>query len=177
MSAHWPYDVTYEPDEKVAGGGPGTDAEMHEYLRRLSIAQKDFDWLLAELKARFPGERFLVLHYGDHHPMSTRMLLGFREDLEAEDVTLRPDSPGFITYYAARGLNYTVPALPKLEALDVPYLGTILLQAAGLPLSDAHRERLRLLAACDGRYYTCRSRGEILAFHRRLIDSRIMDAR
>ena len=59
----------------------------------------------------------------------------------------------------------------------MPYLGAIMLQQAGLPLSEPTRERLRLLAACDGRYHTCSRRQEILAFHRRLIDSRLMDAR
>ena len=177
MSAHWPYDVTYEPDEKVAGGGPGTDPEMHEYLRRVSLARKDYDWLLDELRRRFPNERFLIVHYGDHHPMSTRMLLGFSEDLEAEDVTLTPDSPGFITYFAVQGINYEPPALPEQETVDVPYLGAIIINSAGLPLSDAMRERKRLLEVCKGRYYGCARKDEILTFHRRLIDSRLMDAR
>ena len=34
MSAHWPYDFKFEPDVDVPGGGPGTDPEMDEYLRR-----------------------------------------------------------------------------------------------------------------------------------------------
>ena len=32
---------------------------------------------------------------------------------------LDPDSIGFITYYAAQGVNYRVPALPQYETLDV----------------------------------------------------------
>ena len=177
MSAHWPYDVKYMPEENVAGGGPGTHPEMHEYLRRVSMAKLDYDWLLAELHRRFPGERFLLAHYGDHQPMSTRMLLGYKDETEAEDVTLSPDSPGFITYYALDGVNFTVRANPSFDALDVPYLGTAILDAAGLPLSDSHAERRRLMALCKGRYYGCARRNEILAFHRRLIDSGIMQAR
>ena len=49
--------------------------------------------------------------------------------------------------------------------------------SARLPLSDSYRERKRLLQLCDGRYYTCPVRGEILRFHRRLIESGLMDAR
>jgi hypothetical protein len=45
-----------------------------------------------------------------------------------------------------------------------------------LPLSDSFRERQRILMACNGRYFTCESRDTILAFHRRLIDSGLIDA-
>ena len=177
MSAHWPYDWKFEPNVDVAGGGPGTDPEMSEYLRRLSMAKIDFDALMSDLRHRFPLERFLVVHYGDHHPMATRTLLGFGAETEAEDVAMAPDSIGFVTYYAVRGINYRVPALPPFETLDVPYLGTVILDAAGLPLSDSHRERKRLMGLCKGRYQTCTHRDDILVFHRRLIDSGVMAAR
>src|SRR5262245_55308957 len=174
MSAHWPYDFTFAPEMDVPGGDRGTEPEMHEYLRRLSLARMDYDYLLGELRRRFPHERFLIVHYGDHHPMATRTLLGFRSETEAEDVTLDPDSIGFITYYAAQGVNYAVRPLPASETLDVSYLGSVILDLAGLPLSDAHRGRLWLMSLCEGRYYTCSRRGEILRFHRRLIDSGIV---
>jgi phosphoglycerol transferase MdoB-like AlkP superfamily enzyme len=177
MSAHWPYDFKYEPGVDVAGGGPGTDPEMHEYLRRVSMAKMDYEYLIAELARRFPRERFLIVHYGDHHPMATRTLLGYGADTEAEDVALDPDSIGFITYYAAQGVNYRVPALPPYRTLDVSYLGTVILDLAGLPLSDSHRERRRLMTLCSGRYHTCPRREEVLLFHRRLIDSGVVAAR
>ena len=91
MSAHWPYDFKFEPDVEVPGGGPGTNPEMDEYLRRLSMSKIDFDFLMGDLRRRFPQERFLVVHYGDHHPMATRTLLGFDADTEAEDVALGPE--------------------------------------------------------------------------------------
>lgn len=177
MSAHWPYDVAFKPEIDVPGGGPGTDPEMHEYLRRVSLAKLDFDYLQDELQRRFPGERFLIVHYGDHHPMATRMLLGFNSNTEAEDVALDTDSIGFITYYSARGLNYDVPTLPPFDALDVPYLGTAILDMARLPLPDSHQERKRLMYLCQGRYNDCTKRELVLMFHRRLIDSGVMEAR
>jgi phosphoglycerol transferase MdoB-like AlkP superfamily enzyme len=177
MSAHWPYDFAFDPDEAVPGGGPGTNPEMHEYLRRVSMAKTDFNYLMGELRRRFPHERFLVVHYGDHHPMATRTLLGYDSSTEAEDVALGRDSIGFVTYYAMRGINYRVPSLPPFETLDVPYLGTTILEAAGLPLSDSHRERKRLMLLCNGLYNDCRQRDLILLFHRRLIDSGVLAAR
>jgi phosphoglycerol transferase MdoB-like AlkP superfamily enzyme len=176
MATHSPYDFAYMPEVGVPGGGPGTDPEMSEYLRRLAMAKIDYDDLRSELARRFPSERFLIVHYGDHHPVATRTLLGVADKHEAEEISLPPESPGFITYYAVEGINYRPPPLPEVETLDVPYLPLVILNAARLPLSDAFRERQRILAACNGRYFTCAPRDTILAFHRRLIDSGLIDA-
>ena len=175
MSVHWPYDYVYEPDEKVPGGAPGTDPELHEYLRRVAIAKLDFDAFKAELARRFPDEKFLLVQYGDHHPMATRKLLGFDDDTQAEEVAIDPLSKGFITYFSTEGINYQPPPLPSADIVDVPYLGALILSQAGVPLSEPNQERLRLLNQCDGRYHTCALRHEILAFHRRLIDSKLID--
>jgi Sulfatase len=177
MAAHWPYSFKYAPEENVPGGAPGTPPEMNEYLRRLSLTKIDFDHLMGELKRRFPGENFLVVHYGDHHPTATRTYLGFGDEVEAEDVALTPDLLGFLTYFAARGVNYRVPGLPPFETLDVPYLGTAILEMAGLPLPPSHAERKRLMMACKGRYHTCPQREQVLRFHRQLIDSGLISAR
>lgn len=177
MATHAPYVEPYMPEVDVPGGGPGTNPEMSEYLRRLGMARMDYEYLKAELKRRFPDERFLIVHYGDHHPIATRSYLGFANARAAEDVMLPRDSLGFHTYYAVEGINYVPPPLPEIEMLDVPYLGTVLLEAAGLPLDEPFAERKRLMQVCQGRYYGCEQRQEILSFHRRLIDSGLIEAR
>jgi hypothetical protein len=176
-ATHLPYTNTYEPSVNVPGGGPGTGPEMSEYLRRLEMAHMDYDEFRAALAQRFPNERFLIVQYGDHQPIATRTLLGFDRSLSAEDVKLTPDSRGLLTYYSVNGVNYDPPPLPDNDIVDVPYLGALMLQAAKLPLPEAYSERLRLLSLCDGRYYTCAKSEEILAFHRRLMDSHLIDAR
>lgn len=177
MSAHAPFDFRFAPEMQVPGGGPGTHPEMHEYLRRLALSKMDLDEFKAELKRRFPRERFLLVHYGDHHPTATRGLLGIDQSIEVENIEMSKDSLGFITYYAVEGVNYQPPPLPPLETIDVPYLGMVLLEAARLPLSDAYRERKRLMQTCRGLYFDCPRKNEILRFHRRLIDSGLMAAR
>jgi phosphoglycerol transferase MdoB-like AlkP superfamily enzyme len=176
-ATHLPYGYAYDPDVNVPGGAPGTDPEMSEYLRRLAMAKMDFGEFRAELQKQFPGERFLIVQYGDHQPVATRMLLGFDRKLTAEDVKMPPDSPGFVTYYAIEGLNYDPPPMPGAGTIDVPYLGSILLDAARLPLSEAYSDRLRLMSLCAGRYFTCPNKPEILKFHRRLMDSGLVEAR
>jgi uncharacterized membrane protein (DUF485 family) len=176
-ATHLPYDKVYEPGAPVSGGGPGTDPELNEYLRRLGLAHMDYVEFRAELGRRFPAERFLIVQYGDHQPIATRTLLGFDTSSFAEDIKLQPDSPGLLTYYSIDGVNYRPAALPNVDVLDVPYLGAVMLQAAQLPLPDSYKERLRLLSICDGRYYTCADKRQILAFHRRMMDSGLIDAR
>lgn len=176
-ATHLPYNFTYAADVTVPGGGPGTDPEMHEYLRRLSLARIDYEAFRDELRRRFPNERFLIVQYGDHQPVATRIYLGIDTSATAEEVKLPPDSAGFTTYYAIEGINYDPPAMPAVDILEVPFLGTVLLHAARLPISEAYAERRRLLEVCAGRYYTCANRNAILGFHRRLIDSGLVQSR
>ncbi len=176
-ATHLPYGYTYDPEVNVPGGGAGTEPEMNEFLRRLAMAKMDYEAFRAELARRFPSERFLIVQYGDHQPVATRTLLGFDQKLTAEDVKMPADSPGFVTYYSIEGVNYTPPPMPAVDVLDVPYIGAVLVEAARLPMSEAYKERLRLMTLCDGRYYTCAQKNEIFAFHRRLMDSGLIEAR
>ena len=66
------------PRSRCRAADPAPTREMHEYLRRLSHGQDGLRLpALGNLRGRFPSERFLIVHYGDHHPMATRTLLGF----------------------------------------------------------------------------------------------------
>jgi hypothetical protein len=176
MAAHGPYDYAYSPEVSVAGGGPGTHPEMSEYLRRLALARTDYAHLRSELVRRFPGQPFLIVHYGDHQPTATQSLLGFDANASIEDIVASGNDAARMTYYALDAVRYRPPPLPSLDTLDVAYLGTMLLEAAGVPLSDSHRERRRLMLLCKGRYHDCPAREEVLRFHRRLIDSGLMKA-
>jgi len=173
MATHGPYNYVYMPEVLVPGGGPGTDPAMHEYLRRLSTAHVDYEFLRAEIARRFPDQSFLVVHYGDHHPTATRPLLGFGPKADIEHVLRSGNATALVTYYAVDVIRYLLPPLPSLETLDVAYLPALILAGAGLPLSDTYRERLRLMTLCEGRYHGC---PEIPGFHRRLIDAGIIDA-
>jgi hypothetical protein len=176
MAAHGSYDYVYEPEVVVPGGGPGTHPEMSEYLRRLAMGHADYDGLRAELARRFPGEKFLIVHYGDHQPTATRTLLGFDENASIEDILAGGGDAARTTYYAIEAVRYRPPPLPTLESLDVAYLGTVLIEAAGLPLPDSYSERRRLMLLCAGRYHDCPAREEVLSFHRRLIESGLLKA-
>jgi phosphoglycerol transferase MdoB-like AlkP superfamily enzyme len=176
MAGHWPYDVPYEPESAVPGGGPGTHPEMNEVLRRLWFSRLDYQHLMSELERRFPKQRFLIVRYGDHHPMATRVLFGYDEGTEAEDVLVARGSIGYQTFFAVNGVRFT-PRFTSPDILDVPYLGTVLLEAAGLPLSDAYAGRKRLKLLCEGLWFDCPKRELILSFHRQLLDDGLVSAR
>jgi hypothetical protein len=175
MASHGPYDRAYMPEVDVPGGGPGTSAEMSEYLRRAGMAMRDGEFLMAELKRRFTREKVLVVRYGDHQPSAAYDLINKVWGDDSPDIG--PDgAPGpFVSFYTMEGLNYPLPPLPHYDPLDIAYLGTVMLDAAGLPLSGMQRERMRLMVECAGRYFGCDPRSQILAFHRRLINSGLVE--
>lgn len=177
MSAHWPYDYAYMPEVDVPGGGEGTPPQMSEYLRRLAMVKLDDDWLRAELAKRFPGERFLIVRYGDHHPAATLPYYGLPENLPAEQTTFAPDSSAFTTFYAVNGVGYAPPPPPDFDLLEVPYLGVVMLDAAGLPAPPDWRERQRLMRACSGLFWTCADRATVLDFDRRLLDAGLLPSK
>jgi hypothetical protein len=175
MTAHWPYDVVARPEVAVPGGGPGVHPELNEFLRRLAFARADYRDMRAQLARRFPDERFLIVHYGDHQPLATRFLFGFdAEEIEEINSALPEDSPAFLTYFAIDALGYQPPPARFPDPLDAAYLGVVLLKQAGLPAPDSWRERARLMQACAGAYGLCADRDAILRFHRRLIDSSLV---
>jgi hypothetical protein len=177
MATHGAYTYTYMPEVDVPGGGRGTHPEMHEYLRRLAMARMDYATFRSELVRRFPGQAFLIVHYGDHQPTATRTLHGFANDTTIENVMQGANADALVTYYALDSIAYRPSPLPALDSLDVPYLGTMVLEAARLPLSDAFRARKRLMLLCNGRYSSCPAADEVLTFHRRLLNSGVVDAR
>jgi hypothetical protein len=53
----------------------------------------------------------------------------------------------------------------------------MILDAAHLPFSEAFRARKRLMLLCGGRYSSCPAEDEIFNFHRRLLNSGLVEAR
>ena len=56
-----------------------------------------------------------------------------------------------------------LPPLPSADTIDVPYLPSVILVAARLPLSDVAGERLRLMMYCEGRYQGCSATQDFIA--------------
>jgi hypothetical protein len=158
------------PEFVADNGSPDLDMETREWLRRVAMVDEDYANLKATLSQRFPQKPFLLVHYGDRQPTVTRPYVAFNKRTPGA----LAQKTAYSTYFAIEGLNYKPPPLPEFETLDVSYLGLTLLKSAGIPSTDVDQERERLMTLCGGRYRDCKSRSEILDFHRRLIDSRLI---
>ncbi|WEK49534.1 MAG: hypothetical protein P0Y66_17670 [Candidatus Kaistia colombiensis] len=109
----------------------------------------------------------LIVRYGDHQPTLTRAI--------EEARGIPPDDPRqFETFYAIEGVNFE-PALDSVPArLDIAMLGTVALQASGLPLDAVTATRADLIAECGALYVATPSERKN-RFHRTLIEQGLID--
>jgi len=177
-ATHQPYTSAIEPDLDVHQNNPENSPEMNEYLRRMLMAKMDYDAFLKTLGERFPGEKFVIVRYGDHQPTVTRHLPEIRQI----SVRVRADpsfdvaqSDKFATYYTVDAIGMRPPPLPDFEILEVPYLSSVITTSAGLPPTEDYIARLVLMHHCRGLYYSCADKRTVLDFHRRLVDAGMVD--
>ncbi|MDH7797319.1 sulfatase-like hydrolase/transferase [Beijerinckia sp. 28-YEA-48] len=176
MAAHSPWNFRFAPEMLKPGETTRWtgDPEFDEYLWRLVLAKRDRDAFRTKLAARFPGQPFLFVNYGDHQPALARLPLSNAIEIADKGIAwqLDPASRAFDTYYAVDGLNFTPKtALPNVPILEIPHLAALTVAAAGLPLDSVLQRRLWLIDRCNGLYVSCADRGAVLAYQRFLIDS------
>jgi len=141
------------------------DAGYAEYYARLAETASTWQRLKCELAlSRRPT---LVVHYGDHQPVLTRRL----DDRLASD-----PRRAFRTFYAIEGLNIAPRLIGRGHGaeLDIAFLGTVALQAAGLPLDPIFATRASLLGECGASYFASASQRK-RQFHRTLVDLGLVD--
>jgi len=141
------------------------DAGYAEYYARLAETASTWQKLRSKLANR--GRPTLIVHYGDHQPVLTR-----RIDRQLAENPRR----AFRTFYAIEALN----GPPELFApgrgvdLDIAFLGTVALQAAGLPLDPLFSTRASLFDECGASYFASGSMRK-RRFHRTLVDLGLVD--
>lgn len=158
----------YEPERAFALANL-SDPSYAEYYARLSETAATWARLRAELAARFPSRPMLIVHYGDHQPVMTRRI-------EAK-LARPPDARRqFRTFYAIEALNGAADRLAAGpgRALDIAFLGTVALQAAGLPMDEVFATRASLLDQCGEAYFAASSERK-RRFHRTLVAQGLID--
>jgi hypothetical protein len=145
------------------------DAYYAEYYARLAETAATWNRLKSELASRFPERPMLIVHYGDHQPVTARRL-------EAKIKLPIDPRRQFRTFYAMETLNdrsdQMIPG-PGPD-LDIAFLGTVALQQAGLPLDQIFATRASLLKHCGEAYFASPSERK-RRFHRTLVDLGIID--
>lgn len=145
------------------------DATYAEYYARLVETASTWAQLKAELAARHPERPTLVVHYGDHQPVMTRRI-------EARQQLPTDERRQFQTFYAIEMLNddQSTLAAGRGPDLDIAFLGTVALQAAGLPLDPVFATRASLMEQCGSSYFAAHSERK-RRFHRTLVELGLID--
>jgi hypothetical protein len=143
------------------------DQTYGEYYARLAETAESYAAFRDALKARYPDRPMLIVRYGDHQPTMSRAIEAARG--------IAPDDPRqFETFYAIEALNFE-PALDHVqEKLDIAMLGTVALQASGLPLDAISATRATLIQECGALYMATASERKN-RFHRTLVDQGRVD--
>jgi hypothetical protein len=170
---HYPWDYRWRPDLMPQWKDLGNKLVADEYLRRQAMTALDYPEFLAQLRREFPGERFLIVRYGDHQPdFASAMLEPTLDQAGIARRLMNYDPRYFTTYYAIDTVNFEPVNLSSaLDTIEAPYLPLIVQELAGLPLDASFAEQKRVLERCRGQFYACAGGKEARRFNRLLIDA------
>ena len=154
MRQHGPHDfplATLPPpwDQPPA---PALDARINRNLATYLYRLHRSDQAIAELrKFLFDGGRpALLVQFGDHHPSFDGQERNLRSSLSGET---RGDALGD-TYYRIDA-NFPGASVRSDGVLDLAYLGSVVLDVAGLPKNPYFQANTRLREACAGQFDRC----------------------
>nr|MDE6566899.1 LTA synthase family protein [Lachnospiraceae bacterium] len=136
MQNHNPYRINWYSEDPVELSGSYYDYSVNQYLSLM----KQSDRALQELVQYFEkeSEPTLLVLFGDHQPHLPDGFYGHVMDklpvqFELEDVMKEHLVPYLLW------ANYDIPEQNREEISSLNYLSPLVLQAAGLPLTDYHR--------------------------------------
>lgn len=137
---------------------PGTALNFDTYLSRLH----DSDLAMRGLEHAFldrPQPTVLV-HFGDHQPSFNG---GIRDLARHTPAGLTPYRD-YLTYYMVKS-NFAGPPLPAYPMLDIAFLPSMVLQAAGVPMDAYFSAATELRTRCQGLYDDCAIPGVLPSYH------------
>lgn len=160
MFAHSPYEERLEPEESVAGEPLSPDRDVAEYLRRMVIARADFAAFAERQRAAAADRGLVIASFGDHQSFATS---AYASELAGETALAEPGSIAYRTFFTISDGDgpAALPGLPSDGPLDIAYLGTAILDAAGIPGNDVFADLRELAAHCSGRFFACPDRGRV----------------
>ena len=147
-----PYDKALFPGKLAPGNQPLDDwlnLNLTNYLQRLSMSSA----AMAQMEdfLRRDDRPALLLHFGDHQPSFDGAINAL-----AKSVPPQVPDPQYATYYMLKGFNLPVRR-ENYPVLDIAYLGSLLLDAAGLPRNPFFIANTLLRDRCDGHDLDCRN--------------------
>ena len=134
------------------------NVNLGNYLQRLS----ESDAMLAQLqKFLFDGDHPAVLaHFGDHQPSFDGAI---NEIAKVVPKSARPVA-NWVTYYMVRS-NFPVRARHDYPVFDIAFLGSLVLDVAGVPKDAYYQANTLLRERCKGRYLDCDKAKTVASYH------------
>ena len=142
----------------LTGLSPAATINFSAYLSRLH----DSDVAMRGLEHDFldRAQPTLLVHFGDHQPSFEGMIRPLARTLP---LALQPYRD-FLTYYMLKS-NYAGEPLPSFPMMDIAFLPSMVLQAAGLPKDPYFSALHELRTRCNGLYDDCKIPGLIDSYH------------
>jgi phosphoglycerol transferase MdoB-like AlkP superfamily enzyme len=127
---------------------PDVALNFDTYLSRLH----DSDLAMRGLERDFldRAQPTVLMHFGDHQPSFDGMIRDLPRSLPPALQLYRD----YLTYYMIKS-NFDGPPLPHYPMLDIAFLPSMVLQAAGLPQDPYFAALSQLRERCDGLYDDC----------------------
>jgi hypothetical protein len=136
---------------------------LGNYLERLQQS----DAMMSDLQNLLLGDErpVVLMHFGDHLPSFDGAIRDIPKDA--------PTAPGadvnWTTYYMLKS-NFPVQQTFDYPMLDIAFLGSLALDAAGVPKNDFYQANALLRERCNGRYLDCQNTGILDSYHAYIFD-------
>jgi phosphoglycerol transferase MdoB-like AlkP superfamily enzyme len=143
---------------KLQGLSAAAEINFSAYLSRLH----DSDQAMLGLEHDFLDREqpTVLMHFGDHQPSFEGMIRGMSRTLPP---ALHPYRD-YLTYYMLKS-NFAGAPLPSYPMLDIAFLPSMVLQAAGLPKDPYFSALTVLRTRCNGLYDDCTVLGRVDSYH------------
>lgn len=154
-----PFDKPLFPGKfKPAALDVWLNLNLGNYLHRAALSSQMLEAMQEMLWSS--GRPTVLMHFGDHQPSFDGAMhaLSKRVPKEAGQNASR------VTYYRLLS-NVRVPEMKTFEALDIVYLGSMLLEASGVPKDAFYQANSLLRDRCGGSYLTCRDHNLLASYH------------
>ncbi len=131
---------------------------LGNYLERLQQS----DAMLEELSRQLfdDGEPAVLLHFGDHQPSFDGAINKLDKNVPKQAIA----HSNWVTYYMLK-TNYAVRRRLDYPILDIAFLGSLLLDVAGIPKDEFFQANTLLRERCDGRYLDCEDVRTVASYH------------
>lgn len=142
----------------LRGLSPGAALNFDTYLSRLH----DSDVAMRGLEHDFLDrpQPTVLLHFGDHQPSFDGEIRNLQRRLPP---ALQPFHD-YLTYYMLKS-NFAGAPIPDYPMLDIAFLPSMVLQAAGVPTDPYFSAATALRSRCNGLYDDCAVPGLLASYH------------